>query len=265
MTTGANGERMQPETTKRRRDLRERSRRSPRPKRDLPRTVARATLLLALVTTTIAYGATTRAVPAEAAGYGAGPTAFSVLAAPAPLDNTTAVLRADPSMALVDREGLALTSRAVEREAVPGCSGIVTDIGTNGRLPASALCDLWQAPYQDRADAVVSLFALDAAFRAAFGRDLCLTSGYRNLEEQTALRAKKGGMAAPAGLSNHGWGLAVDICASDYAGEHRAWLDKNAPLFGWANPAWAQRNGGGHYEPWHWEFTKAVEEIDARG
>lgn len=264
MTSGANGERMQPETTKRRRDLRDRSRPARRTERDLPRTIARATLLLALVTTTIAYSATTRAVPAEASGLGAGPTAFSVLAAPAPIDDATAALRADPPRALVDREGLTLTSRAFEREVVPGCTGIVTDIGTNGRLPASALCDLWQAPYQDRADAVVALFALDADFRAEFGRDLCLTSGYRSLEEQTALRAKKGDLAAPAGLSNHGWGLAVDICESDYEGERGTWLHKNGPVFGWANPDWAHRGGAGPFEPWHWEFTKAVEEIDAR-
>lgn len=61
------------------------------------------------------------------------------------------------------------------------CTGVVTDIGTNGRLPAAALCDLWRAPYQDRADAVVSLFALNDAYRAAFGRDMCLSSGYRDL------------------------------------------------------------------------------------
>ena len=35
------------------------------------------------------------------------------------------------------------------------------------------------------------------------------------------------------------------------------------PVFGWSNPAWARRGGGGTFEPWHWEFTEAVAEKDA--
>ena len=134
----------------------------------------------------------------------------------------------------------------------------------NGRLPAAALCDLWHAPYQDRADAVASLFALNDAYRAAFGRDMCLSSGYRDLEEQAALPARKGGLAAAPGTSNHGWGPAVDLCPSTYSEEAETWLHEVGPVYGWANPSWAHRGGDGPYEPWHWEYTDAVTEIEAR-
>lgn len=99
------------------------------------------------------------------------------------------------------------------------CDGIVTDPGTNGRVPDAELCDLWQRPYKDRADAAVALFALNDEYAAVFGEPMCLTSAYRTYEEQAALRRKKGGIAAPAGLSNHGWGLAVDFCSQTYTGE----------------------------------------------
>ena len=55
----------------------------------------------------------------------------------------------------------------------------------------------------------------------------------------------------------------MDICASDYEGERGTWLHDNGPTFGWANPGWAHRGGAGPFEPWHWEFTRAVAEIEA--
>lgn len=145
------------------------------------------------------------------------------------------------------------------------CDGIVTDPGTNGRVPEAELCDLWQAPYQDRADAAVSLFALNDQYVARFGRPMCLSSAYRTLEEQAALRRKKGGVAAPAGLSNHGWGLAVDFCPETYTGAGGRWLWENAATFGWENPEWARKGGSGYDEPWHWEYVAGVQAIEAAG
>ena len=196
---------------------------------------------------------------------------MEVLSAPGLAPRPPEASRAVPDHPRVVGVGVELTSRTVERPSrgagrppLPDCTGVVTDVGINGRLSAAALCDLWQAPYQDRADAVVTLFALNDAYRAAFGRDMCLSSGYRDLEEQAALRARKGGLAAAPGTSNHGWGLAVDLCPSTYSGDAGTWLHEVGPVYGWANPAWAHRGGDGPYEPWHWEFTDAVTEIEAR-
>lgn len=156
-------------------------------------------------------------------------------------------------------------SRGVERSAIPGCDGIVTGKGTNGRLPPSELCDFWHAPYKARADAAVTLIALNGAYFARFGTDICLSSGYRTFEQQLALRAAKGAIAASAGQSNHGWGLAVDLCPAAYAGTRGVWLHDVGRAYGWANPAWAHRGGGGSYEPWHWEYVPGVDALTAGG
>lgn len=234
---------------------------------DIERAAVRLTVVVAMVVTTAAFAVAGRPAPAAASlSASVGPSAVEVLAAPG-----AAVTPPDALRAVTSIEGADLTSRSLEaaasrgadRTSVSGCSGIVPDIGTNGQLPEAALCDLWQAPYRDRADAVVSLYALNDAYRAEFGRDMCLSSGYRDLEEQAALRARKGGLAAPAGTSNHGWGLAVDLCDSTYAGAAGARLHDVGPAYGWANPAWAHRGGYGPYEPWHWEYTEAVAAIEA--
>ncbi len=93
--------------------------------------------------------------------------------------------------------------------------------------------------------------------RHEFGRDLCITDGYRSYSEQVSVRWRKPGLAARPGTSQHGWGLAVDLCkgeASARAKEH-TWLKENAPDFGWDNPDWARSGGSGPYEPWHWEYV----------
>ena len=145
------------------------------------------------------------------------------------------------------------------------CSGRVPDVGKNGHVPDASLCDLWQAPYRDRADAVVTITQLNEAYTASFGKPMCLTSAYRTLEEQAALRRKEPELAAPVGLSNHGWGLAVDFCRETYSGAEGAWLGKNAAAYGWANPAWAHKGGSGPFEPWHWEYFPGVKALVAAG
>ncbi|PVU81404.1 hypothetical protein DDP54_16075 (plasmid) [Cellulomonas sp. WB94] len=121
------------------------------------------------------------------------------------------------------------------------------------------------APYKARADAAVTLIALNGAYFARFGTDICLSSGYRTFEQQLALRAAKGAIAAGAGQSNHGWGLAVDLCPAAYAGTRGVWLHDVGRAYGWANPAWAHRGGGGSYEPWHWEYVPGVDALTAGG
>jgi LAS superfamily LD-carboxypeptidase LdcB len=64
-------------------------------------------------------------------------------------------------------------------------------------------------------------------------------------------------LAAVPGTSNHGWGLALDLCggAQSFGSAQYAWLAAIAPAFGWVNPPWA-RPGAGREEPWHWEYSR---------
>lgn len=149
-------------------------------------------------------------------------------------------------------------SRSEDRGLLPGCDGQAETDAANGELPESSLCTLWDGHTEIRADAAEALAQLNAVWVARFGTDLCLSSGYRTLAEQRAVKAKKGGLAAPAGRSNHGWGLAVDLCSSQTTGDQWEWLNQNAGVFGWENPSWAQPGGSGPYERWHWEYTRGV-------
>lgn len=152
------------------------------------------------------------------------------------------------------------TSRSEEREELAGCDGSTRAPGTNGQLKTADLCTLWDGKTQLRADAAVSLAVLNEAFVARFGADMCLSSGYRTLSQQISVKAQKGGLAAAPGKSNHGWGLAVDLCSSETSGSKWTWLNQNAPSYGWDNPEWARPGGSGPYERWHWEYTQGVKD-----
>jgi hypothetical protein len=58
------------------------------------------------------------------------------------------------------------------------------------------------------------------------------------------------------GTSNHGWGLAVDLCGGiqTYNTPQYAWMVANAGRFGYLHPTWADP-GNGREEPWHWEYA----------
>ncbi|WP_460460557.1 M15 family metallopeptidase, partial [Angustibacter peucedani] len=150
-------------------------------------------------------------------------------------------------------------SRSQERGPIGGCSGKVPAAQyANGQLPTSELCLLpFASPHRLRADAAVRLIRLNEVYKGRFGEDLCLTDSYRSLSSQYSVAARKPGLAARPGTSEHGWGLAVDVCKGpDQVGsERRDWFLKNAPAFGWVNPDWAQP-GGSKPEPWHWEFAE---------
>jgi D-alanyl-D-alanine carboxypeptidase len=143
---------------------------------------------------------------------------------------------------------------------LPGCDGLAAGSGTNGQIPSSELCTLWDGHTQVRADAAVALAELNQAYQAAWGEPMCITDGFRSYAQQVATKAAKGYLAAVPGTSNHGWGLAVDICPESYAGSRWDWLAANAPAYGWDNPDWA-RPGGSKYEPWHWEYTAGVTQM----
>jgi LAS superfamily LD-carboxypeptidase LdcB len=93
------------------------------------------------------------------------------------------------------------------------------------------------------------------AFAAAFGTPLCITDSYRSYAGQRDAYDRKPALAAWPGTSNHGWGLAVDLCGGvNSAGTAQwTWMNANAGRFGFVNPDWA-RSGAEKPEPWHWEF-----------
>ena len=170
------------------------------------------------------------------------------------LNTTAPVMLAAPRTLMVSR-----ASRAGERSVLPGCDGIntVPANAANGELPATSLCTLWNPKHRLRADAAVALAKLNIAYKQHFGNDICLTDSYRSLSEQIRLRALKPGLAAVPGTSEHGMGLAVDLCdgVEKGSGSRFEWLRANAGAYGWANPDWAHADGDGAYEPWHWEYV----------
>lgn len=127
----------------------------------------------------------------------------------------------------------------------------------NGFLPDQALCPLVQAPGQRLQTAAARSFdALSAARAAATGRPLCVTDSYRSYAGQVDVFRRKPSLAATPGRSQHGWGLALDLCggAERFGTEAHEWLKANGPSYGWIHPAWAQP-GGSRPEAWHWEYA----------
>ena len=140
---------------------------------------------------------------------------------------------------------------------VGSCTGESLSSYPNGLIPRSALCPLWGAPnHVLRADAANAFEALSRAYAQQFGSTISITDSYRTLAEQIDVKARKPSLAARPGTSRHCLGIAVDLgggIQNAGAVEH-AWMDRNAALYGWINPAWAQ-NRSGQFEPWHWEYV----------
>ncbi len=242
-----------------------RSARSEAPRGPVNRTASwtvRLGVLAALAGVTVVVPLTQKPLPSGEFG--------AELQADAMLPSTVEALSASvttglPPSALISTDATALratvsSSRSEEREELAGCDGAQRAPGTNGQLKTADLCTLWDGRTQLRADAAVSLAVLNEAFVARFGADMCLSSGYRTLSEQIRVKATKGGLAAAPGKSNHGWGLAVDLCSSETSGNKWTWLNQNAPSYGWDNPEWARPGGSGPYERWHWEYTQGVKD-----
>jgi len=127
----------------------------------------------------------------------------------------------------------------------------------NGRLPASALCPLYAAPGESLTrDASMAFNAMSNAYQRWSGSTLCVTDSYRSYAEQVAVKLASPRFAATPGHSQHGLGLAVDFCGGvqNFGDPAHLWMQRNAPLYGWFHPAWAEPSGG-LPEPWHWEFA----------
>jgi D-alanyl-D-alanine carboxypeptidase len=169
------------------------------------------------------------------------------------LEASAPAMLAAPQTVIVSR-----ASRSGERSVLPGCDGVIAPTAAaNGELPDSSLCTLWDPKHRLRSDAAVALAKLNVAYKQHFGNNICLTDSYRTIAEQRRLRAIKPALAAVPGTSQHGWGLAVDLCdgIETGSGARYQWMRANAPAYGWENPAWALPGGGGPHEPWHWEYV----------
>lgn len=127
---------------------------------------------------------------------------------------------------------------------------------SNGRIPLTALIQI--EPGKHLAPIAAQAYQAMRAEAVKAGVTLSVTSGYRSYDEQAAVKAQKGAMAAAPGSSNHGWGMAGDLDAGGGPGTKvYDWLAANGSRFGWVNPPWAKVRSG-QYEPWHWEFWAAL-------
>jgi len=136
----------------------------------------------------------------------------------------------------------------------------------NGEIPVSTLAVIPWTVGQSfnpnrrlRTDAFEALRALNDAFRAAKGYNITINDGYRDFAAQVEAKRVYGAEAATPGTSNHGWAVAIDVGTRAFRriafdDDTWNWLNANAGRFGWAQPAWARRNGS-LPEAWHWEFT----------
>lgn len=126
----------------------------------------------------------------------------------------------------------------------------------NGLIPPSALCPIGVGSHSLRCDAAAAYRAMSTAFAGAFGTPICITDSYRTYASQVDLYGRKPALAAVPGTSNHGWGLAVDLCGGieRFGTPQYAWMVANAGRFGFLHPTWADP-GRGREEPWHWEYA----------
>jgi hypothetical protein len=243
-----------------RRDLRERSvRATPRtPPKWLPRVAVLVALAVATIGVPVVDAASPETAVADATTVAGHPSALEVLSGSVLPSTPTSLLAGVPGVQRVSEAA----SRSLDRDPLPGCDGQPRVGASNGLIPASDLCTLWDGRNMLRGDAAVALAELHDVFKVAFGRDLCITGTYRSLGDQRRVAALRGGLAATPGTSNHGWGLAVDLCTSESSNSKvLTWFFDNAPVYGWVNPPWAQRGGNGAYEPWHWEYLPGTKEM----
>jgi hypothetical protein len=170
-------------------------------------------------------------------------------------------LRGEDALTAAQRANLAaaeaLVAAAGPLSADAPCRGLPTSGFANGLIPTAALCPVWGAPGQLlRADAAGALRLLSRQYAAEFGTPICVTDSYRTLAGQVKVYADKPRLAAKPGTSNHGWGIAVDLCGGiqSFGTAQHAWMLAHAPLTGWFHPPWAGP-AGSKPEPWHWEFA----------
>jgi hypothetical protein len=139
----------------------------------------------------------------------------------------------------------------------PPCKGLDVSSYPNGMIPLEAMCPLlFTTSHRLRADAAYAFNAMAHEYAGAFSTPLCVTDSYRSYDAQVIVAAEKPDLAADPGHSNHGWGIAADLCGGieSFDTPTHQWMVDNAPRYGWFHPAWAEIDGS-KPEPWHWEFA----------
>lgn len=137
------------------------------------------------------------------------------------------------------------------------CAGRDVADDLNGMIPLESLCPLmFTAAQHSRADAAYAFNTMALQYAADLRTPLCVTDSYRSFGAQVLVAAEKPTLAAEPGHSNHGWGLALDLCGGIEAFDSptHQWMVDNAPRFGWFHPTWAEQTGS-KPEAWHWEFA----------
>ena len=135
----------------------------------------------------------------------------------------------------------------------------------NGKIPDPELQALsFSSSDKMHKKAAKAMEEMNKAYKAETGADLTINEAYRDCDTQIAYATPgnpryQGGAAAPAPpcISNHGWGLAVDINVGGTGSSVYKWLEANAHKYGYVHPAWA-KPGGSKPEPWHWEYARNV-------
>jgi hypothetical protein len=153
-----------------------------------------------------------------------------------------------------DQPGVSPTGNGATCQADPVSSQVI-----NGFLPEANLCFLRTATgHRLRPSAAKAFDAMADAFARDNGTALCVTDSYRSYEGQVAVYKAKPSLAAIPGRSNHGLGLAVDLCGGIqvFGSPAHAWMDAHAGQYGFVHPDWAEPDGS-RPEPWHWEFRGA--------
>lgn len=144
-----------------------------------------------------------------------------------------------------------------------GCNPLQIELADeypNGLIPGNLLCPLQQRGHQLRADAAIAFVSLNEAYKRQFGRDMCVSDAYRSLSEQQSVYYRRPGFAAVPGRSNHGLGMAVDLCGGveRFRSAEFNWLERNGKRYGWIHPDWAYSSP---FEPWHWEYDPASDSV----
>jgi len=129
-------------------------------------------------------------------------------------------------------------------------------VGGNGNLDTSTLVrvgtDSAGRPALLVKEAAESYLAMVAAAQRD-GVSWVINDSYRTFDRQVKEKAASGALAATAGKSNHGCGLAVDLGVQIFDKKEYHWLMKNAEKFGFKR---IYLNGRGpQVESWHWEYT----------
>ena len=130
----------------------------------------------------------------------------------------------------------------------------------NGKIPDSELQALSFSPENKmNKKAAIAMEEMNKAYKADNGSDLTINEAYRDCATQIRYSKELGSRAAPAPpcVSNHGWGLAVDIEVGAFGSSTYNWLKANAHKYGYVHPAWAEP-GGSNPEQWHWEYARKV-------